>query len=273
MEPLTGQENGNTMNGKGERQSDGRRGRCPVCEDLPRGTLCKTHRQELAKTIHGLRLGMYELKAVERREVRLASHGGGAHPAFAPEAIDISAADLYDETSAIIGEVAGDIGVWGGGGPQLLTRLADRMGRLTDAPNSGRDYKQLTNAYRRVKLRTTPPEERIIHGHCLNPACGRELAGVREDTMVTCPSCGSTWAVSEVRRARRERMEGQYIIGKPKLAAQWVQQETGIEVKRGDVSNWRSRGLLHPVETETGGVWQWAKPELLECVEHMRLAT
>ena len=69
--------------------------KCPICEGLPRGPLCKTHRQELAKTIHELRLGMHELKQLERREIRYASHGGGtSHPAFAPTPIDISAADL-----------------------------------------------------------------------------------------------------------------------------------------------------------------------------------
>lgn len=267
MESVTGQENGNTMNGKSERQSDGRHGTCPVCEDLPRGPLCKTHRRELAKTIHGLRLGMYELKAVERRVVRLASHGGGAHPAFAPAAIDISAADLYDETSAIIGEVAGDIGVWGGGSPQLLTRLADRMGRLADAPNSGRDYRQLTNAYRRVKLRITPPEERIIHGHCLNPACGRELAGVQEDTMVTCPACGSTWAVAEVRRARREKLAGRTITGTPTQIARWVKQTTGVPVKAQNVKDWLRWFRLPTAQKSGKGIYECDMGELLECAE------
>ena len=248
--------------------------KCPICEDLPRGPLCKTHRQELAKTIHGLKLGMHELKRMERREIRYTAHGGGAsHPAFAPTPIDISAADLYDQVEDTIQDVAGDIGLWGGKAPQLLAKLASRMGRLADAPNSARDYKQLTNALHRIKLRTTPPQDRIIHGHCLNPECGAQLAGLPDDTMVTCQECGSTWAVAEVRRARRERMTGQYITGKPKLAAQWISQETGIEIKRGDVSNWRSRGLLHPVETDVSGIWQWAKPELLACAEHMRLAT
>lgn len=274
MESVTGQENGNTMNRKGERRTDRMHGRCPVCENLPRGPLCRAHRRELAKTLHGLRLGLVELKWVERREVRYSTGtGGGAHPAFAPAAIDISAADLYNQVEDTLQDVAGDIGLWAGKAPALIARLQASMGRLADAPNSGRDFKQLTNAYRRVRLRITPPEERIIHGHCLNPECGAQLAGLPDDTMVTCQECGSTWAVAEVRRARRERMTGQYITGKPKLAAQWISQETGIEIKRGDVSNWRSRGLLHPVETDVSGVWQWAKPELLACAEHMRLAT
>ena len=248
--------------------------RCPICEDMPRGPLCKTHRQELAKTLHELRVGIHDLKRMEWREIRYTAHGrGAARPAFASAPIDISAAVLYDQVEDTIQDVAGDIGLWGGKAPQLLDKLAARMGKLADAPNSGRDYKQLTNAFHRVKMRTTPPQDRIIHGHCLNPECGAQLVGLPDDTMVTCQECGSTWAVAEVRRARRERMAGHYITGKPKLAAQWISQEIGIEIKRGDVSNWRSRGLLHPVETDVSGVWQWAKPELLACAEHMRLAT
>lgn len=98
------------------------------------------------------------------------SRRGASHPAFAPTPIDISAADLYDQVEDTIQDVAGDIGLWGGKAPQLLAKLAARMGRLADAPNSGRDYKCLTNALHRVKLRTTPPQDRIIHGHCLNPS-------------------------------------------------------------------------------------------------------
>ena len=242
--------------------------KCPICEGLPRGPLCKTHRRELAKTIHGLRLGMYELKAVERREVRLASHGGGpVHPAFAPAAINISAADLYNETSAIIGEVAGDIGVWGGGVPQLLTKLADKMGLLADAPNSGRDYRQLTNAYRRVKLRITPSEDRIIHGHCLNPACGRELAGVQEDTMVTCPACGSTWAVAEVRRARREKLAGRTITGTPTQLARWIKQATGVPVKAQNVKDWLRREQVLAVSKPGKGTYECDMSDLLQVVE------
>ena len=248
--------------------------RCPVCADLPRGPLCKAHRQELARTIHQLRLGMGELKRMERREVRHRTHGGGAaSPAFPQAPMDLTAADLYDYAEGIIQDVAGDIGLWAGKAPQLLTRLAARMGRLADAPNSGRDYRNLTLTNRKIQQHITPPEERIIHGTCLNPECKAQLTGLPDDTTTTCGKCGSVWAVPEVRRVRRERMEGQYITGQPKVAAQWVNRETGLEIKRGDVSNWRSRGLLHPVETETRGVWQWAKPELLECVEGMRLAT
>lgn len=243
------------------------REKCPICEGLPRGPLCKAHRRELAKTIHGLRFGLAELKWVERREVRYpAGNRGGAHPAFAPAAIDISAADLYDQVEDTLQDVAGDIGVWGGKAPVLIARLQASMGRLADAPNSGRDYRQLTNAYRRVKLRITPPEEQVIHGHCLNPACGRELAGVQEDTMVTCPACGSTWSVSALRRARVEELQGQTITCTPKVAADWTQWQTGRKVTRKQVGMWLKRGKLpSAVKAGSQGQWTFDTGELVAC--------
>ena len=241
--------------------------KCPICEGLPRGPLCKTHRQELAKTIHGLRIGLIELKRVERREVRYSTgNWGGAHPAFAPAAIDISAATLYDQVEDTLQDVAGDIGQWAGKAPAVIVRLQANMGRLADAPNSGRDYKQLTNAYRRVKLRITPPEERIIHGHCLNPACGRGLAGVREDTMVTCPACGSTWSVSVLRQARVEELQGQTITCTTKDAADWTQWQTGRKVTRNRVDMWLKRGKLpSAVKAGSQGQWTFDTGELVAC--------
>ena len=242
--------------------------KCPICEGLPRGPLCKDHRRELAKTIHGLRFGLVELKRVERREVHYsAGTGGGAHPAFAPAAIDISAAVLYDQVEDTLQDVAGDIGVWGGKAPVLIARLQASMGRLADAPNSGRDFKQLTNAYRRVKLRITPPEERIIHGHCLNPACGRELAGVQEDTMITCPACGSTWAVTEVRRARREKLAGRTITGTPTQLARWVKKTTGVPVKAQNVKDWLRRGQVLAISKPGKGTYECDMSDLLQVVE------
>lgn len=241
--------------------------KCPVCEGLPRGPLCKTHRRELAKTIHGLRLGLVELKRVERREVHYsAGTGGGAHPAFAPAAIDISAADLYNQVEDTLQDVAGDIGLWAGKAPKLIERLQASMGRLADAPNSGRDYRQLANAYRRVKLRITPPEERIIHGHCLNPACRTDIPGVADDQMVTCPACGSTWSVSALRQARVEELQGQTITCTPKVAADWTQWQTGRKVTRKQVGMWLKRGKLpSAVKAGSQGQWTFDTGELVAC--------
>ena len=235
---------------------------------MPRGPLCKNHRQELAKTIHKLRFDMHVLKQVERREIRYSSHvGGAARTAFAPTPIDISAADLYDQVEDTIQDVAGDIGLWGGKAPQLLDKLAARMGRLADAPNSGRDYRQLTNALHRVRLRTTPPQDRIIHGQCLNSECGAQLIGLPDDTMVTCQECGSIWAVAEVRRARREKLAGRTITGTPMQIARWVKQTTGVPAKAQNVKDWLRRGQVLAVSRPRKGVYECEMGGMLAAVE------
>lgn len=241
---------------------------CPACEDLPRGPLCRTHRQELANTLYELRLGMDELKRMERREVRHRGHGGGAaSPAFPQAPMDMTAADLYDYAEDIIQDTAGDIGLWAGKAPQLLTRLASRMGRLADAPNSGRDYRNLTRTSRKVQQHITPPEERIIHGRCLNPECKAQLAGLPDDTMTTCRECGSVWAVSEVRRARRERLKGHTITGTPTQIAKWVRRSTGVPAKAQNVKDWLRRGQV-PHGPRTGkGVYECDMGGLLAAVE------
>lgn len=244
--------------------------RCPVCADLPRGPLCKAHRQELARTIHQLRLGMGELKRMERREVRHSTHGGGAaSPAFPQAPMDLDAADLYDYAEDIIQDVAGDIGLWAGKAPQLLTRLASRMGRLADAPNSGRDYRNLTLTNRKIQQHITPPEDRIIHGHCLNPECKAQLAGLPDDTMTTCRECGSVWAVSEVRRARRERLKGRTITGTPTQIAKWVRGATGAPAKAQNVKDWLRRGQVRPESKAGKGIYECDMGSLLAAVEQV----
>ena len=240
---------------------------CPVCEDLPRGPLCRTHRQELANTIHELRLGMYELKRMERREARHRGHGGGAaSPAFPQAPMDMTAADLYDYAEDIIQDVAGDIGLWGGKAPQVLNRLTDRFDRLADAPNSGRDYRNLTRTNRKVQQHITPPEDRIIHGRCLNPECRAQLTGLPDDTMTTCGECGSTWSLTAVRQARGRELKGQTITCTPKDAADWTQWQTGHKVSRKQVTMWIKRGKLpSAVKTEERGKWVFDTGELMAC--------
>ena len=210
---------------------------------------------------------MRDLKQVERREIRYTAHGGGsAHPAFAPAPIDISAAVLYDQVEDTIQDVAGDIGLWGGKAPQLLAKLAARMGRLADAPNSGRDYKHLTQALHRVRLRTTPPQDRIIHGHCLNPECGADITGLPDDQMATCPACGSVWSVAAIRQTRIDELKGRTITCTPKDAADWTQWQTGRKVSRNRVDMWLKRGKLpSAVRAEETGKWVFDTSELIAC--------
>lgn len=229
--------------------------------------MCKDHRHKLASTIHELRLAMETLKRVERREERIESRKGSARSAFPQAAIDISAADLYNDTEDIIQDVAADIGLWGGKAPILLRKLTSRIGRLYDAPNSGRDYRHLTDALQRVRERITPQDEHIIYGHCLNTTCKKTLSGPVDAQTAVCPTCGSVWTIKAVREARREILVGKIITGTPTQIALWVKVQTGVNVKSQDVRNWLRRGRLTKSRKITRGVYEFDLEQLLACVE------
>lgn len=240
---------------------------CPICASKPRGPLCKDHRHKLASTIHELRLAMETLKRVERREERIESRQGGARSAFPAAAINISAADLYDDTEDIIQDVAADIGLWGGKASILLRKLASRIGRLYDAPNSGRDYRDLTDALQKVRERITPQDERVIYGRCLNPVCKAQLVGLPGVSMVTCSQCESTWSVAAVQDARVEGLKGQMITCTPKAAGEWLEWKTGQKVTRKRVGMWIQRGKLPSVKAaRQKGEWVFDTGELLACL-------
>ncbi len=240
---------------------------CPVCIRGPRGPLCEEHRHDLARILRGLRTGMYELRAVADRKVRLGGGGGGARPAFAPTPMDLSAADLYDQVEDVIQDVAGDIGLWGGRAQKLLRELTNRQGRLWDAPNSGRDYRDLADALRQVSERLSTPGERIVYGHCLNPACKTALSGAPGEPTVVCPECGSTWSVKALTEARRRRFEGRTITGTPARIASWVKANAGVPVKGQDVRNWLRRGRLGRSRKVGRGVYECDLSELLDCAQ------
>ncbi|RBQ00053.1 hypothetical protein CRD59_00905 [Bifidobacterium xylocopae] len=238
-----------------------------MCIGAPRGPLCKEHRHQLARTLHELRLSMYELKDAADRKVRLGRRGGGARPAFAPTPMDLSAADLYDQVEDIIQDVAGDIGLWGGRAPQVLRKLTARIGRLYDAPNSGRDYRELADALRRVGERVSAPGERVVYGRCLNPMCKTVLSGPPDGLAATCPECGSTWTVKALTEARVDTLRGQTITCTPKAAGQWLEWKTGKRVTRNRVDMWLRRGRLPSAQRTDGpGRWTFDTGELLECL-------
>lgn len=210
---------------------------------------------------------MHELKMVADKQVKISSRQAGARPAFAPTPIDIAATDLYDDIEDIIQDVAADIGLWGGRAPVLLRKLAGRIGRLYDAPNSGRDYRDLTDALRRVRERVTPQDEHIIYGHCLNTACKKTISGPVDAQTTACPTCGSIWTIKAVREARREILVGKVVVGTPSQIALWFKVQTGVNVKSQDVRNWLRRGRLTKSRKITRGVYEFDLEQLLACVE------
>ncbi|GAA6124209.1 hypothetical protein BPY_23170 [Bifidobacterium psychraerophilum] len=241
--------------------------------------LCKAHRKELAEALRGLVNGMYVLGEMRLRRVRIGGSQGHANPAFAPSPISESDQDLYEQVEDILQEAAATIGYWDHRDMAgLLRGLLLRLDRLCSHPECSTTFKRVTRAALKVEERTTPPEERIIYGRCLNPVCLREMSGMAGQREATCRYCGSTWAVSAIRAARRERYRSDPVDGRtradrtlrmtPAEAAAWLRVQTGLPVKRFNVSNWIARDRLPSARASTEkGVWEFNPVELLDCIE------
>jgi hypothetical protein len=243
------------------------------------GVLCKQHRREMAAALQSLRLGMYELAGLARREFKLAGRGQGhASAAFASTPLNMSAQVLYDETDGMLQDMAAAIGLWGVRCPVLIRRLQGRLVALASSPHCGEAFKEITHASEKIRLWLTPPDERIIYGRCLNPVCLHEVSGVTGQKEATCEYCGSTWSVSAIRASRRERYRlspvdvsgvDRTLRMTPAQAAAWLRGQTNVRVSRKSVTNWLGRGLLpSAVHTDEKGVWRFNPIELLDCIEN-----
>jgi hypothetical protein len=120
----------------------------------------------------------------------------------------------------------------------------------------------------RLSMRVTPPEERIIVGRCLNPACICELSIVGRREQVTCQSCGSVWEVRAVTNARAERLRRDTRLMEraqtPEQAARWIWEHTHVRVTRQAVSMRISRGMMPLAVAVEDGTYRFSRAELME---------
>lgn len=247
---------------------------CPVCDGMVRGgVLCKQHRRELAEALHKLRLGVYELKKVALREIKLGGRQQGrVNAAFASTPLDLAAQDLLDEVSDVLGEVGATIPVYGMDTQHMIRALVSRVDRLASVPQCGENHRALTHIMLKVTTRLTSPEEKIIYGNCLNPMCGHELTGIAGQMEVACDKCLSVWNVEAVRTVRRQKLTFRSIEGRPSDAAGWVKRQTGIPIKPQNVKDWLRYDRLPSAEKlDMRGKYRFNVAELLTCSEATRL--
>jgi hypothetical protein len=208
------------------------------------GVLCKQHRKELAEALRELVNGMYVLGEMSLRRVRIGGIQGHANPAFAPSPISESDQDLYTQVEDVLQEAAATIGYWDHPDMAgLLRGLLLRLDRLCSHPECGTTFKRVTRAALKVEERTTPPEERIIYGRCLNPVCLRQVTGVRGQTEATCGYCGSVWSVTALFAERHRRMLASDRTGTATGIAMKLQRE-GYKIKAATIRQWVHRNRL-----------------------------
>lgn len=227
--------------------------KCPVCDGMIRGgVLCKQHRKELAEALKGLVNGMYVLGEMSLRRVRIGGTQGHANPAFAPSPISESDQDLYEQVEDVLQEAAATIGYWDHPDMAgLLRGLLLRLDRLCSHPECATTFKRVTKSALKVEERTTPPEERIIYGRCLNPVCLRQVTGVRGQTEATCGYCGSVWSVAALFAERHRRMLASDRTGTATGIAMKLQRE-GYKIKPATIRSWAFRERIYSCGEEDG---------------------
>jgi hypothetical protein len=218
------------------------------------GMLCKQHRRELAGALHSLRLGVYELTAIARREVRLGGQGQGhAHPSEAPTPLDLSAADLLDQAADVLSQAAASINRYGGKPQQLVRLCIGHVGELASARDCKQTHREVNAISAKVTQRVTPSSELAVYGACPNPMCGHTVRGVIGEATATCGYCGSIWGTALLRTMRRDRLLESHVTGTATQLARMLQTE-GYKIKPERIRQWAHRGLLHAVPATTAQV-------------------
>ena len=211
-----------------------------------------------------------QLERVVRREEHVGGRQqGSASPAFAPTPVDLSAMDLLTEASETLEDICYNCGIYyTGTWRRSLSKLIPRRKQLLGEPNVAADRERVGRLVQKVRLRLTPPSERILIGRCLNPVCGAELSIVGKVESVACPACGSVWSVEAVRGKRREKLRAAPpLLATPSQAAKWVREMTGIYVTRHVVMMWDTR-VMHSHRLGDG-LHSYDKYELLRLAESM----
>lgn len=245
---------------------------CAICNTATNQPVCAKCARAYLTDLNELRTLLARLESVARREEHVGGRSQGhVSPAFAPTPVDLSAMDLLTEASETLEDVAGNCGIWDSvKWRRNLTRLVTRRTQLMNDPSVASDRERVWRLVQKVKLRLTPPSERIIIGPCLNPACGTELSIVGKCSDVVCPACGSVWSVDAVRQRRRERLRDETFTGTPAEAARWIYRKTHLYVTRKVIAMWLLRGSLPDTEHLGGGRHVFHLADLVAHAEEMR---
>ena len=277
---------------------------CPICagNTAPGRTLCHDCERDVVDTLQWLRrIGMPTLRQVAYREVSFAEpsprHGNRG---VAPSPVNERAQALYVDCERELQLIAGALGVrpvgcdrWGRArtlldAPRLLVILLMYANQVTNGNTIVHDYATLTSMRDRVERVITPPEERMMVGvcpYCLEAGCPvtdpntgetreeptrTDIFAVRGQTTATCPACGATLDLSDV-RLRYLRSAGLLHITRTQSdAARWISATTGVYVTGRELKDWRRRGKMPNTHHIEGKYWQWSVIDLLKCAEAKR---
>jgi hypothetical protein len=249
---------------------------CPLCHTTTNQPLCKKCAREWVKDLHEIYDLIPRVEALARKEEHMGGRGQGrVNPAFATTPVSLSAMDYLQTVYESLDVLATDCRVphsertpW-----RVIVKRLMVLGVGLGLGWTPVESRKLT---RRVMLglrvRTTPVEERLIVGRCLNPVCGRELVAVKGQSEVECHACGSNWNILAVLAARREEVrvmdvsQMKRLITTPTGVTRWIRKKTNLRITRQAVSMWIRRGKMPKTKAIADGTYDFDRVELWDLV-------
>ena len=205
------------------------------------------------------------LQALADKQVTIGVTERGGNRAFAPLPLNETALRLVDAFKSWLQLADSDLSaVRGLKGPdhwrwhwQNITVTPSETATIPVAPQRYDHLKQLTSKASRL---LTPRETLEFAGNC--PQCGQPIYAPTNHDTAECRICGNIINVDANRAIARDQLMQMHLTTTPAGAAQWVKDQTGIDVKRNTILKRIKRGTMH-AQPQGDGYYRFPINELI----------
>ena len=195
------------------------------------------------------------LQALADKQVTIGVTERGGNRAFAPLPLNETALRLVDSFKSWLQLADSDLSaIRGLKGPD---RWQWHWKNITVAPQRYDHLKQLTSKASRL---LTPRETLEFAGNC--PQCGQPIYTPPNHDTAECRTCGNIINVDANRAIARNQLMQMHLTTTPAGAAQWVKDQTGIDVKRNTILKRIKRGTMH-AQPQGDGYYRFQINELI----------
>lgn len=205
------------------------------------------------------------LQALAEKQVTIGVTERGGNRAFAPLPLNETALRLADSFRSWLQLADSDLSaVRGLKGPDHwqwhwhnITVTPSEIAGIPVAPQRYDTLKQLTSKACRL---LTPRETLGFAGNC--PQCGEPVYTTPNHDSAECRECGNIINVDANRAIARDQLMQMHLTTTPAGAAQWVKDQTGIDVKRNTILKRIKRGTMH-AQPQGDGYYRFPINELI----------
>ena len=205
------------------------------------------------------------LQALADKQVTIGTVEHGGNKAFAPLPINETALRLSDSFKSWLQLADSDLSaVRGLKGPdhwqwhwKNITVTPSEIATIPVAPQRYDTLKQVTSKACRL---LTPRETLQFAGNC--PQCGQPIYSPPDHDTAECRQCGNIINVDANRAIARDQLMQMHLTTTPAGAAQWIKDQTGIDVKRNTILKRIKRGTMH-AHPQGDGYYRFPVNELI----------